>query len=64
MRRRDFAPCDSLAAELDAFARHIRGQPYPVFHQQALNGVAAMEAIAVSAKCDGRWTDVAGAGSA
>lgn len=57
--RRSFDPCDSLARELDAFARHVlTGQPYPVTHDQALNGVAAMQAIALSAGRDAEWTQV------
>lgn len=50
---------DTLAAELDAFARSIlTGEAYPVTHEQALAGVAAMEAISVSSVEDGRWIDV------
>ncbi len=58
--RRAFDPCDSLAQELDAFARKARSdRPYPVSPLQALQGVAAMEAIAISAAADAEWTQVA-----
>lgn len=57
---RSFDPRDTLALELDAFARHIRtNRPYPVLDQQALEGVAAMEAITISAENDAQWTQVA-----
>lgn len=54
-----FEPRDTLAMELDAFARAIlAGAPYPVTDDQALAGVAAMEAIALSSADNGSWIDV------
>lgn len=54
-----FEPRDSLAMELDAFARAIlTGAPYPVTDDQALGGVATMEAIALSSADNGSWIDV------
>lgn len=54
-----FDQIDTLALELDAFARTIRdGEDYPVSHAQALAGVAAMEAISLSAARDGVWIEV------
>ena len=45
---------DTLAAELAAFAECARGHgTFPVKHQEALAGVAAMEAIARSAASNG-----------
>ena len=50
---------DTLAAELVAFAAFSRGRgPYPVRHAEALAGVAAMEAIALSAAQDGERISV------
>jgi len=58
--RRAFDPSNGLARELDAFARDARSErAYPVSHLQALQGVAAMEAIAISAAADAEWTQVA-----
>lgn len=55
----DFEAQDTLALELDAFAKAIlTNEPYPVTHEQALAGVAAMEAISISSLEDGRWIDV------
>ncbi|MDQ7777131.1 Gfo/Idh/MocA family protein [Paracoccus aminovorans] len=60
-----FAASDSLAQELDAFARAVAwNAPYPVTASQALAGVAAMAAIADSAACDGAWTAVQAEGAA
>jgi len=54
-----FDPRDSLAMELDAFAGAIlTGAAYPVTDEQALAGVAATDAISISAAGDGRWIDV------
>ncbi|MDP0926715.1 Gfo/Idh/MocA family oxidoreductase [Paracoccus onubensis] len=57
--RRNFDPCDGLARELDAFGGNILAkQSYPVTHHQALSGVAAMQAIAISAEHNAEWTEV------
>jgi predicted dehydrogenase len=54
-----FEPVDTLAAELDAFAGAIRSKAkYPVSFGEALAGVATMEAIGLSARNGGAWTDV------
>ena len=54
-----YGQIDTLALELDAFARAIlHGEEYPVSHAQALAGVAAMEAISQSSNQDGMWIDV------
>jgi predicted dehydrogenase len=54
-----YEPIDTLALELDAFGHAIlSGNTYPVTFAQALAGVAAMEAIALSAERDGAWIDV------
>ena len=54
-----FAATDTLAAELDSFARAVRSNaPYPVSLGEALMGVAAMTAIGVSAGEDGAWVAV------
>mgnify|MGYP005856800743 CR=1 FL=1 len=54
-----FDSADTLAAELGCFAEAIRGNRcYPVTTAQALAGVAAMEAIARSARCNGEWVEV------
>jgi predicted dehydrogenase len=56
-----FDPVDSVAEELACFADAARGgAAYPVTGAQALAGVAAMEAIAISAKAGGDWVEVAG----
>jgi predicted dehydrogenase len=50
----DYDPNDTLAAELAAFADCARGHgTFPVTHQEALAGVAAMEAISRSAASNG-----------
>lgn len=55
----NFAPVDTLAAELAAFAAAIRsGAAYPVTRAQAIAGVAAMEAIGCSARSGGTWVEV------
>jgi predicted dehydrogenase len=43
--------------ELEAFARAIDGEPYPVSVADALHGVSVLEAIAASAR-DGQPRDV------
>lgn len=49
-----FEAVDTLAAELNAFADAVHeGSTYPVTHQEALNGVAAMHAISKSAASGG-----------
>lgn len=54
-----FGKTDTLAAELAAFAATIAdAAPYPVTRQQALAGVAAMEAIGCSAAQGGAWVEV------
>ena len=59
-QRQVFDPTNTLAMELTAFADHIRGlTTYPVIASEALAGVAAMEAIALSAARDGDLIDVA-----
>ena len=56
---RVFTPTDTLATELDHFARSVRGDDlYPVTVTEALAGAAAMEAIGRSAQCGGTWIDV------
>jgi predicted dehydrogenase len=46
-----FEPFDIERAELEAFARAVRGEePYPVTAQEILNGVAAFEAVPLSAE--------------
>ncbi|MDX5360025.1 MAG: Gfo/Idh/MocA family oxidoreductase [Alphaproteobacteria bacterium] len=53
---------DLERAELEAFAAAIRGRAdYPVTPEEAVEGVAALEAIVASA-ADGGWTDVRRAG--
>ena len=50
----DYDPNDTLAAELAAFADCAHGHgTFPVTHQEALAGVAAMEAISRSAASNG-----------
>lgn len=49
-----YAINDTLADELSAFARCVRGVgSFPVTHREALQGVAAMQAISRSAASDG-----------
>ncbi len=48
---RRFEPLDIERAELEAFARAIRGeQPFPITPAEILNGVAAFEAVSLSAE--------------
>ena len=59
-RRSHFEGVNTLAQELDSFARSIRGEAvFPVTISQALSGVAAMQAIAESAANDGQTLLVA-----
>lgn len=59
LREQGFEPLDTLAAELDAFARMVReGEAWPVSAAQALASVAAMEAISRSAVSGGGWVEV------
>jgi predicted dehydrogenase len=59
-REASFDPVDSVAEELACFADAVRGGgAYPVTGAQALAGVAAMEAIAMSARAGGDWIEVA-----
>ncbi|SIS90286.1 Gfo/Idh/MocA family protein [Paracoccus saliphilus] len=54
-----FAPVDTLAAELASFAAAMRrSEDYPVTREQALAGVATMEAIGRSATWQGAWVEV------
>lgn len=47
---RTYAPFDIERAELEAFADAIAGRaPYPITHAEILNGVAAFEAVSLSA---------------
>ena len=50
-QRRTYAPFDIERAEIEAFADAISGRaPYPIPLDQVLNGVAAFEAVPVSAE--------------
>jgi predicted dehydrogenase len=52
-------PIDTLRAELEAFADACRGGPaYPVGVEEAVHGVAVMEALARSAQRGGVWLDL------
>ena len=56
---KDYEPTDTLADELAAFADCARGHStFPVTHQEALAGVAAMEAISQSAANNGERVSV------
>ncbi|MEM6462579.1 MAG: Gfo/Idh/MocA family oxidoreductase [Pseudomonadota bacterium] len=58
-QRRGFDATNTLALELDAFAKQIRGlATYPVTGPEAVAGVAAMEAISISAGRGGDHIDV------
>lgn len=60
----DILSCDTLHAELQAFADAIlQKTPYPVTLTQALHAVAAMEAITASARDGGEWVDVTPSGT-
>jgi len=51
---------DTLRAELEAFADACAGGPaYPVPIEQAIHGVAVMEAMGLSAERGGAWLDIA-----
>jgi predicted dehydrogenase len=51
---RSFQPSDTLRAELEAFAAAVAGRsPYPLPPDQAIHGVAVLEAVARSAAQDG-----------
>ena len=58
--RKVFAPVDIERAELEAFARAVRGEaPYPVPLADVLNGVAALEGALLSLAREGAWVDLA-----
>lgn len=58
-REASFDPIDSVAAELACFADVVRGVgAYPMTAEQALAGVAAMDAVATSALSGGDWVEV------
>jgi predicted dehydrogenase len=53
------ATIDTLRAELEAFADAcIGGPPYPVSIEDAVHGIAVMEAMARSAEQNGRWLNI------
>ena len=52
LSRTAYAPFDIERAELEAFAAAIRGRAaYPIGADEILNGVAAFEAVSLSAEC-------------
>jgi predicted dehydrogenase len=54
-----FDPVDIERAELEAFAEAARGGPaFPVTRDQALQGMAALDAIVSSADSAGAWVSV------
>ena len=58
-QRLRFAPVDTVAANLDAFAAAVAGRtPYPNTPAEMLATVAAFEAIATAAGSDGRVVEV------
>ncbi len=64
VRRKQFESVNTLARELDSFARSTQGRDaFPVSVRQALCGVAAMQAITESAEKDGQTVLVADCGS-